>query len=155
MSGRALIMGQLVNLDFGSPGISYLLIVTANTRAPPPCADSNVRLAVSETADKLLQLWMILDRIDADDVILGVSMHATFQGILLASTSFVPRSIQVLHEERIAFTCVAVADLLHRHVAARTYDVAHVDEIVACMDRSAKSFTTKWRTFAYLQSHPW
>jgi len=74
---------------------------------------------------------MIFDRVNAGDVAFGVGVDAVLEGVLLGGARFVPRSVQLLHEERIALASGWVAHLLNSHIAAGADNVAQINEVVA------------------------
>ena len=111
-------------------------------RTTTPSPNTNIRLPIRKRPDKSLQLREILDRADPHDPAV-LDIYAILQAVARLLARFLPRFVQVLHELRVAFTRVAVADLLHGHVAARADDVAEVDEVVAAKTCEPSGFGTR------------
>ena len=107
------------------------MIVTSDSWATTPSADANVSLSIGERANEFFQFGVILDRINPNNIPFGICVNATLQRVLLSSAGFMPSLVQLLHEERIPFTSRRFADLLNRHVASSTDNVAEVYEVVA------------------------
>ena len=111
----------------------YLCVIAADTGAASPCADTDVSLSIGEAADELLQLWVIFDGVNACNVALWAGMNAFLEAFLLCLARFVPGGVQLLHEQRIAFTSGWLANLLNGHITTSADNIAQIDEVVACM----------------------
>lgn len=106
-------------------------IVTSDSWATTPSADTNVSLSISERANEFFQFGVILDGIYPDNIPFGICMNAALKRVFLSSAGFMPSFVQLLHEERISFASRRFADLLNSHVAPSTDNVTEIYKIVA------------------------
>ena len=109
----------------------YLVIVIRIASAAAPCPHANIGLAIRKGADQLVQGRMILDGIDPDHLPRPVEVDARLQGLFHLGVRFLPRLVELLHEERVSLARPGLAGLLHGQVAPGPDDVAEVDEVVA------------------------
>jgi len=110
--------------------ITYLSVIVGIPRTPVPSSNPDISLPIRKSPDKLLKLREILRSTNANNLPI-FHKNAVLQPIFRLLTGFLPCIIEILHESRIAFTSLWVADLLHDHVTAGSTDVAHVDEVVS------------------------
>ena len=97
---------------------------------------------------------MVLDGIYPNNIPFGICMNAALQRVFLSSAGFMPSFVQLLHEERISFASRRFADLLNRHVAPSTDDVAEVYKVVAWICSEFVIETRQAWTHAYPYTRP-
>lgn len=93
--GVAVVVGD--EAVFGALGGGGLLVVGVVARAAVPGTDADVRLAVGEGADELLEQRMVFDRAHALDVALTVGEDGALERFLGLMVGFAPGRAEILH----------------------------------------------------------
>ena len=97
---------------------------------------------------------MVFDGIYPDNIPFGIGMNAALERIFLSGAGFMPSFVQLLHEDRISFARRRFADLLNRHVAPSTDNVAEVYKVVAWICSEIVIETREACVQAYPYTHP-
>ena len=113
----------------------YLFIIMGIPGTAAPSSNADISLAICKSTDELFQVWVILDRVNSDNVASGVNMNTILQRLFELWTSFVPGCVHILHECWITFESSWIPDLLDGHIATSADNVAEINEVVSFSGR--------------------